>query len=240
MDAQITTIVCPNCGANTTNHHNCEYCGSLLVRYTSENKTVDKDVFGKGIKVIPGLKEELKKNLAYQKIRKDDEVVVTTVTDSDDLVFQILETAHCSFGTVAENPFGGQYDRGVTLRIPFETRDEDSDYAEIQKARLAHFKQQDYYFLFKQQNLPTGVYYYIDFGEDIDNASKLISSIMTADDDETVDYTFETRMINSKSLVNMGGNLVDTTKDKAQKLMKISFIVCGIILLIYLVLRFVV
>lgn len=26
------TITCPNCGANTTNHQNCEYCGSLLVQ----------------------------------------------------------------------------------------------------------------------------------------------------------------------------------------------------------------
>lgn len=32
MEYEIKTIVCPNCGANTTNHQNCEYCGSMLVR----------------------------------------------------------------------------------------------------------------------------------------------------------------------------------------------------------------
>ena len=30
------TIVCPNCGASTTNHQNCEYCGSFLVQKASQ------------------------------------------------------------------------------------------------------------------------------------------------------------------------------------------------------------
>ena len=32
MEVQVKTAVCPNCGANATNLHNCEYCGSMLVR----------------------------------------------------------------------------------------------------------------------------------------------------------------------------------------------------------------
>jgi ribosomal protein L32 len=40
MDNQVQTIVCPNCGANATNHHNCEYCGSFLVQRASEGKDV--------------------------------------------------------------------------------------------------------------------------------------------------------------------------------------------------------
>lgn len=35
MEAQ--TITCPNCGANTTNHQNCEYCGSLLVQIANKD-----------------------------------------------------------------------------------------------------------------------------------------------------------------------------------------------------------
>lgn len=38
MEAQ--TITCPNCGANTTNHQNCEYCGSFLVRQVSRGVDV--------------------------------------------------------------------------------------------------------------------------------------------------------------------------------------------------------
>ena len=36
-------IVCPNCGANATNHENCEYCGSLLVRFVDQNIEYDED-----------------------------------------------------------------------------------------------------------------------------------------------------------------------------------------------------
>ncbi len=32
MENTITTVVCPNCGANATNLQNCEYCNSILVR----------------------------------------------------------------------------------------------------------------------------------------------------------------------------------------------------------------
>lgn len=36
-------IVCPNCGANATNHENCEFCGSLLVRFEDLNIQYDED-----------------------------------------------------------------------------------------------------------------------------------------------------------------------------------------------------
>ena len=40
---RLQTIVCPNCGANTTNHENCEFCGSLLVRFEDKNIEFDED-----------------------------------------------------------------------------------------------------------------------------------------------------------------------------------------------------
>lgn len=47
MEYEIKTIVCPNCGANTTNHQNCEYCGSMLVR-CYEMMGIDEDSDEKG------------------------------------------------------------------------------------------------------------------------------------------------------------------------------------------------
>lgn len=45
MENQIKTVVCPNCGANTTNLHNCEYCGSALVQsYITQASGVDAEV----------------------------------------------------------------------------------------------------------------------------------------------------------------------------------------------------
>lgn len=65
--AELKTYVCPNCGANTTDARNCEYCGSLLVRF------VEKGIDVKSISylnsndwVLPGLIENLKENLQLQ------------------------------------------------------------------------------------------------------------------------------------------------------------------------------
>lgn len=178
MENQVSTIVCPNCGASTTNGHNCDFCGSLLVRFVAENKEVDTITFGENAKEMAGLKDALKQNLSYQKIKKADEVVVTNIFNSEGYLVQVVETANCNIGTAGENPFLGVYDHGVALRIAFEIRNEDPEFAEAEKIRLNWFKKQSYYFLFTQQNLPVGVYYYIDFGEDIDNATRLLSSIL--------------------------------------------------------------
>lgn len=42
MNERVSSIVCPNCGANAQNHENCEFCGSLLVRFV--NKGIDYDI----------------------------------------------------------------------------------------------------------------------------------------------------------------------------------------------------
>ena len=47
------TIVCPNCGAVSSNLDNCEYCGSIMVRIASifqeEGKDVSKELKKLGI-----------------------------------------------------------------------------------------------------------------------------------------------------------------------------------------------
>lgn len=236
MENQITTIVCPNCGANASNFHNCEYCGSLLVRYAAENKTVDNSTFGKGVHEIIGLKDELKKNLSYQKIKRDDEVVVTSIIDSGGNACQVVETSHCNYGTGADNPFYGKYDCGVTFRVTFETRNADASFAEKERARLNWFKNQDFYFLFTQQNLPVGVYYYLDFGEDIDNAAKLISSIIMSDADKSETFSFETRMVVSKSMSNEDGLIIDKTAEKSRKAIKLVSTVTIIVIIVIILL----
>lgn len=225
MDNQTSIIVCPNCGASTTNGHNCDYCGSLLVRFIAENKSVDKTTFGGDSTEILGLKEELRKNLSYQKIKKDDEIVVTSIIDSNDNIVQVVETAHCNLGTVGENPFLGIYDKGITLRVTFETRNEDEDFAQSERTRLNWFKKQSYYFLFTQQNLPAGTYYYIDFGEDIENAAKLISAMLMSEGASNEEYSFETRMVTANSLSNENGLIYDNTAEKSKRAITLASII---------------
>lgn len=63
---QTKTVVCPNCGAAATNLKNCEYCGSLLVRFIDNNILLDESKYGHKAIVFNGLKEALKRNLEEQ------------------------------------------------------------------------------------------------------------------------------------------------------------------------------
>ena len=144
----MSTVVCPNCGANTTNLYNCEYCGSILVRYVAAGKEVDNQTFGKEVHIISGLAEALGKNLSLQKIKNENDVVLTEIITPDQTVMQVIDTPNCNIGILTANPFGEGHEGEIALRIPFETMSEDNGFAEGEKLRLSWFKQQDYYFMF--------------------------------------------------------------------------------------------
>ena len=71
------TLRCPNCGANATNHDNCEYCGSLLVRFVEKGIDLSKTSYTSNAEVFPGLIKELEQNLALQK--QGDEPTATDI-----------------------------------------------------------------------------------------------------------------------------------------------------------------
>lgn len=57
---------CPNCGASITNTMNCEYCGSLLVRFLDQNIDLSKTTFLDNSYNCDGLQEALEENLKMQ------------------------------------------------------------------------------------------------------------------------------------------------------------------------------
>ena len=59
-------IECPNCGAPATNHQNCNFCGSLLVRFADKGI----DLYLNNDAVLPGLINQLEKNLSLQESGK--------------------------------------------------------------------------------------------------------------------------------------------------------------------------
>ncbi len=65
-NVNIKAIECPNCGANATNFQNCEYCGSLLVRFKDLNIAIDPNKYGKTAVTFAGLKDALLENLKEQ------------------------------------------------------------------------------------------------------------------------------------------------------------------------------
>ena len=73
-------LKCPNCGANATNHENCEYCGSLLVRFVEKGIDLTKTTYMTNDNVFPGLTEELHANLRLQKQYPNQSVVTDIYT----------------------------------------------------------------------------------------------------------------------------------------------------------------
>ena len=63
---ELKSLVCPHCGANTTNVQNCEYCGSLLVRFVDKGIDISNTSYLSGTCEYPGLLAELKNNLKLQ------------------------------------------------------------------------------------------------------------------------------------------------------------------------------
>ena len=59
-------IKCPNCGAPAKNHKNCEFCGSLLVRFANKGIDLTNTTYLNNDAVLPGLIKELEKNLELQ------------------------------------------------------------------------------------------------------------------------------------------------------------------------------
>lgn len=66
MEGQISAIVCPNCGATTTNHQNCDFCGSLLVRFEGAGVDLEQTSYLSNSFCLPGLLDALEENLRLQ------------------------------------------------------------------------------------------------------------------------------------------------------------------------------
>lgn len=66
------TVSCPSCGASATNHQNCEFCGSLFVRYDSAGLSPNEIFTNNSLTELennsfPNLKEQLDLNLSLRK-----------------------------------------------------------------------------------------------------------------------------------------------------------------------------
>lgn len=189
---ELRTITCPNCGATTTNHHNCEYCGSLLVRLISKELTIEDDIFGEHAYIIPGLEKALEENLYLQEALTPDQTIVTTIEDSNnpDDAFQILPALDVSLGTNRTSPFQNSEIPSIALRLSFLINSINEEQAHIARDAYQNFKELSISQLFVEQQWQYGIDYYINFGKDILNAahicSKLAESIAFWDEDSSI------------------------------------------------------
>lgn len=202
---ETTVITCPNCGANTTNHKNCEYCGSLFVRFQDLGMTYDSHKYEEQ---IIGLKEALKDNLAAQESTNGQNYVSTFIRNEElgDII-QIMspKVTHqmvyynldCDSGNVElhTQPTIQSTDSQPSLLLCFRfvefpgsfTRFDSAAAAENEMNANLHqrFKTMAEFPLFKYvredlyttANLKNSINhsYYIDFGQDYEGAAAIVS-----------------------------------------------------------------
>lgn len=225
MEPSISTIVCPNCGANPKNRHNCEYCGSMLIRFVDKNITID-EKYKKNARVISGLEEALKSNLLIQKNHINGIIPITEITSTSDYDnYQVFPLSEATFGINAANPYDGQI--GIVLRIPFLVRSSNYQVAQEAQARLIFFKSQNCFPLFDEINVPEGYYYILDCGEDYETASRILSSVIMDNDGEQ--FVCNTHSIRKDTVIT------DARGDSTQKKSYGYLIVSAITILLVII-----
>ncbi len=178
--------ICPNCGANITNTYNCEFCGSLLVRFVEAGINIDSiSEYTSDAHVFNGMQEELDKHLAYKK-RNPNEYVQTNINNN---IMVIVSTK--SLTDFDGRPFFEKADvDGLGICLWFKRENEE------ERIQLERFKELKSFSLFthritrrqeivgfdKEHNAISQIYTYdeyaIDFGLDSKSAARFCSEII--------------------------------------------------------------
>lgn len=183
---------CPNCGANASNHDNCEYCGSLLVRFVEKGIDLSQTTYLDDTETFPGLINALKQNLQLQKSTKENIVttdIVGPVTHNDagrDYIGCVLRNGNISYHD--GSPVPSKSNNGICISFCFDPYLDNNyeKYNTIQDERRKRFKTLDCYPLFMEHICFHTDYlgykrkdyeYFIDFGEDAEGAARLISKV---------------------------------------------------------------
>lgn len=187
---ELKTYVCPNCGANTTNAQNCEYCGSLLVRFVEKGIDLSHTSYLNNNAVFPGLVEELKRNLKLQSENPKD-AVATDLNKYFDNRWEclcIMRGLRWEDGTVSPEFDGSK--KGLCIGLSFTTYMDvanNKEFNDEMDAQLARFRQLDSFSLFTAHNCTYkdgygcsryAREYAINFGEDAEGAARLVSEIL--------------------------------------------------------------
>ena len=189
--SEVKVIKCPNCGANTTNPRNCEYCGSLLVRFVDQDIDLANTSYLDDTQTLPGLENAMKMNLMMQK-SNPDQCVVTDIYKKDlTCVACVLRTGYAAFKD--RTPIPSQSEEGLCVIFGFERYDDEDYNVDIKKYNREQeklhqkFRALDIFPLFSErvcrsEDEDWGMYkiyeYYIDFGQDAVGASRLISKVL--------------------------------------------------------------
>ena len=195
MEANV--IKCPNCGASSTNHTNCEYCGSLLVRFVDKGIDLSTTSYLTNDFVYEGVIDALKQNLERQELNPG-KLVTTDICYKSSSTVKLSRkrhgvavvgrtgSAHWNDGDIIKL---GEGEMGLVIKFSFDVVADGEDVGgdRIQK-QYEKFQELSSLPLFTHH---TGIYmrpgssnrfrcreYAIDFGQDYEGAARLISEVL--------------------------------------------------------------
>ena len=196
------TLVCPNCGASITNYRNCEYCGSLLVRFVDNGIDLQKTVYFDNSKVFNSLFNALKLSLKMRK--QGSRIVAVDVYKTPHIpICSVLQSKLCKFKDDTIIPRDS--DKGMFVIFSFDF---------LMEENLKKFRELDCYPLFDERccNVFNGggnrkvTEYFIDFGCDAEGAARLLSEIIEKVYGVTSDSGFECE-------VNVGNDNIQKSRN---------------------------
>ena len=193
MPEIIKPVICPNCGASSTNHQNCEYCGSLLVRFADANINIKNTSYGDDSLTLPGLTDHLRNNIASQ--RNTNDLVSTDIFVRDEVYVggkAALASVINTDRLISQDDiffFPEKVGTGLAVDLSFNFYIDgtlDPDYNAREEQYHQRFKSLASFPLFKSHvSLGEDEYgnrqriyeYAIDFGEDAEGAARLLSEV---------------------------------------------------------------
>ena len=214
-------LKCPNCGANATNHQNCEYCGSLLVRFVDKGINLSNTSYTSDSEVFPGLIQHLQQNIKMQDF--SDECVATDIYRqlgkkewySNGWVMSVLRTGKCTWQD-GQSIALGEGNQGLCVAFEFDTyRNCNSSYENSYNLhmsdKLNRFEELDSFPLFTPHTSCDGNLtrreYAIDFGKDVEGAARLISEVMQR--------VFQIPLSENVQILTNQGNAIDNARNQA-------------------------
>ena len=192
----IELLKCPSCGASAKNHINCEYCGSLFVRFEefSETKALVENIIDPEGKVsefiFPGLINQIEVNLSLQKEKEGLYVTDIQKKGEGECLIQICSTLNSNYASWADiQPEGVTDSPGVSIHLPFAeggNAQQEPIFKQMPESKLFRLNVESFEeekggfssFFSRTTSIVSWNEYILDFGADSEGAAYIVSKIL--------------------------------------------------------------
>jgi ribosomal protein L32 len=169
------TFRCPNCGATITNNQNCEYCGSMLVRFASKGIDISHaSAYTQKDEMYNILFGAFEKHLEQQNHTQQCTTTNIYHSETDEVLATVTTSSYLKDYLGREKLLPNASDKSIALKLEFKDN-----------KLLEKFKSLKCYTLFYSVALKDPLdatnltfIYYIDFGTDFNSAAQICIEVI--------------------------------------------------------------